>query len=339
VLLLCVVAAGCNQAEGGARTSGAQSAAVPVISNDGEGLDAGKIREELRTLWTAGGAPDQPNLGTVLFAETDPDGNVYVLDHADQQVTKLSRDGRFVKKFGGRGQAPGGLSKARRFAFVDGRLYFANYGNGRVEVLGSSGEVFPPVHLPEVKQPGELFYANERFFIERRFAPSGHVLYAYERNWKLDRALVPAHSTGDPDDVPRSFNTACAGPDGIWIVYMLTNRIQKASFDGKVLLETSRALDWKFPTDQDGKVLPEFLIHRACAVDPAGNLYVVFSNPKDWKRGNDVYKFGPDGRLRQLAFTLPVFNSNFINFDREGNFYYTDGAKLIKASIERKEAS
>ena len=47
-----------------------------------------------------------------------------------------------------RGQEPGGLSKSRRMAVVDDKLYFANEGNGRIEVLGkANGEVFPPVQL------------------------------------------------------------------------------------------------------------------------------------------------------------------------------------------------
>ena len=296
------------------------------------------LGEQLQPLWTVGGnaAPGQPRFTLAAWAEPDPSGNLFVLDMDDQKISKLTADGRLLGQFGGRGTAPGKLSKARRFAWVDGRLYFANYGNERVEVLGPDGEVFPPVTLPDVQMPGELYFAKQRFWVERRFVPDGYLLYAYDRDWRVQQRMVGADPKPDEAKFLRSHNTVCVAQDGLWVVYLLQNRIQKVGFDGKVLVETSRPLDWKFPKDKEGKVIPEILVHRACAVDPAGNLYVIYSNPSDWKRGNDAYKFSPDGRLRGKAFTLPVHAVSFIRFDPQGNFYFSNGTTLTKARIERR---
>ena len=68
-----------------------------------------------------------------------------MVDRSQGRVTKLTPDGRFVTRFGGVGTAPGSLSKARRCAFADGKLYSADAGNHRIEVFGPSGEVFPPI--------------------------------------------------------------------------------------------------------------------------------------------------------------------------------------------------
>ncbi|MBV9496671.1 MAG: hypothetical protein JOZ54_20675 [Acidobacteria bacterium] len=290
--------------------------------------------EKLQSLWTAGAKAGTGKFRIAAWMEPDPSGKLFVLDLDDQRITTLSPDGQYLGQFGGRGTAPGGLSKTRRFAFVDGRLYFANAGNERIEVLGANGEVFPPVTLPDVRSPGELYFANQRFYVERRFVPDGYLLYEYDRDWRIERRMVGADPKPDEGKFLRSHNTVCVAKDGLWVVYLLQNRIQKIGFDGRVLAETSRPLDWKFPKDENGRVIPEILVHRACAADPAGNLYVIYSNPSDWKRGNDAYKFAPDGHLLGKAFTLPVHAVSFIRFDRDGNFYFSDGVTLTKAKIE-----
>ncbi len=288
--------------------------------------------ETVRELWKV---PTPPQ---TIWVDFDASGNIYVLDFDEQKVTKLAPDGRRIGELGKRGQEPGSLSRSRRFAHVDGRLYFANEGNGRIEVLGTSGEVFPPIELPGVTNPGELYFANQKFYVTRRFASNGgSFVYAYDRRWTPRGELRPASPTGDTMDRLSSLNTVCTAPDGFWLVYLVQNRIEKVGWDGKVLLETNRELDdrWPFRKDSRGRVFPDVLVHRACAVDREGNLYVVYSNPENWKRGNDVYKFGPDGRLRQKAFTLPIFNTTMMRFDREENFFFSDGHTLTKARIER----
>ena len=300
--------------------------------------DGEPAHEVLKPVWKVGASPaaGQPRFTLAAWVEPDPAGNLFVLDFDDQKITMLTPQGRLLRRFGGRGSAAGGLSKARRFAWVDGRLYFANHGNERIEVLGPEGEVFPSVKLADVPVPGELYFTRQQFYVERRFVPDGYVLYAYDRDWHLRQRMIGADPLPDEAKFLRSHNTVCVAPDGLWIVYLLQNRIQKVDFDGRVLLETSRPLDWNFPKDGKGKVIPEILIHRACAVDPAGNLYVVYSNPQDWKRGNDVYKFRSDGRLEGKAFTLPIHAATFMRFDGQGNFYFSDGPTLTKARIERR---
>ncbi len=337
-IIACSGVTACRRGEGGWRGTVTQRAGVLFVSNEGTGVDAHSVHEELKPLWTVGNAPGgRPKFGMVMWADFDRNGNIYVLDHTDQKVTKLTPDGRFVTQFAGVGAAPGSLSKSRRCTFAEGKLYCADAGNHRIEVFGPSGEVFPPIELPQLKVPGEIYFANDKFYVEQRFVTEGYFVYEYDRHWKFLRGLRPADPQTDRLDPLRSHNTVCTAPDGLWIVYMLLNRIQKIGWDGRVLVETSRDLDWKFPKDDHGKIVPEILVHRACAVDPSGNLYVIYSNPDDWKRGNDVYKFGPDGRLREKAFTLPVFNSQFLRFDPQGNLYFSDGQTLTKATIQRRQ--
>jgi hypothetical protein len=310
---------------------------VRVVSNSEEGVETDGPRERLHTVWKTTGTnvAGQPGFEAVLWAESDGRGHMYVLDHATQRVTKLDASGRVLGHLAGRGEATGKLSKCDRFTWAAGNLYFANGGNGRIEVIRDSGEALPPIQLAEVKAPGEIFFSGGKFLVAKRFARDGSYAYVYSPDWKVQGGLRETGPIKDPVDILRTHNSVCPAPDGVWVVSMLLNRIEKYSWDGRKILETSRRLDWDFPKDAQGRVLPELLVHRACTVDPGGNLYVVYSNPENWKRGNEVYKFAPDGRLLRKAFDLPILNATMIRFDRDGSFLYSDGRTLTKASVER----
>ncbi|HEX2834707.1 MAG TPA: hypothetical protein VHW00_16970 [Thermoanaerobaculia bacterium] len=310
---------------------------VRVVSNSAEGDERDRPHERLHTLWKTTGTnvAGQPGFEAALWADSDRGGNIYVLDHATQRITKLDASGRVLGQLAGRGEKPGQLSKSERFTWSDGYLYVANGGNGRIEVLRDSGEALPPIQLSEVKAPGEIYVANGNFVVGKRFARDGSYAYVYTPDWKVRSGLRKTDPIAAPIDILRTHNTTCPSSDGLWILSMLENRIEKYGWDGRKLLETSRDLDWDFPKDARGRVLPELLVHRACTVDRAGNLYVVYSNPENWKRGNEVYKFAPDGRLLQKAFELPILNATMIRFDRDGNLLYSDGRTLTKASVER----
>lgn len=330
VLLCALVIHGCVRAKAEVKVRDG----VRVVLNSSEGDNADAKREVLHTIWKSSGAAQSP-FEAVLWADSDASGNLYVLDHASQRVTKLSRDGRVVAQFAGAGEGNGQLSKSSRLAWGDGRIYVANEGNGRIEVLSDAGQPLPSIQLPDVAKPGEVFFANNAFLVSRRFVKDGSYAYVYGRDWKLQHGVRKADPMVDRFDLLRSHNSVCPAPDGVWILSMLQNRIEKFAWDGRKILETSRDLDWKFPKDDNGRVIPEILVHRACTVDSSGNLYVVYSNPENWKRGNDVYKYAPDGRLLQKAFELPILNATMIRFDRDGSFLYSDGRTLTKASVER----
>jgi len=54
-------------------------------------------REALKTLWTVGSATardGQPSFATLIWADFDPAGKIFALDHSDQRITRLTADGR-----------------------------------------------------------------------------------------------------------------------------------------------------------------------------------------------------------------------------------------------------
>jgi len=69
----------------------------------------------------------------------DGQGNIYVMGSSDETVFKLAPDGRYINRFGGRGDGPGQFRSTHGLA-VDGqgRIYVSDVGRG-VQVFASDG--------------------------------------------------------------------------------------------------------------------------------------------------------------------------------------------------------
>ncbi|RMG30543.1 MAG: hypothetical protein D6732_16095 [Methanobacteriota archaeon] len=308
-----------------------------VITNEGKGLFEGKRHEKLKILKTIGAAAGEESdiFGYITWVDFDTAGNIYVLDKIDQVVTKLSPQGQVLLQFGGKGNGPGELAGCNMFTWAEGRLYFANAENGRIEVFDEQGGNLPAIKLSEVTRPEKIHFRKGCFYVGKHSISSEQfTLYKYDRNWNLIAALLKPSEINRPYDILRNINYTRIGDDAIWIVYFVDNKIRKIDLDGNLIFETSRKLNWDLPRESNGKIIPEYPIHRVCDVDPDGNLYVIYSNPENWKRANDVYKYGADGRLHGKAFTLPVDHATMVRFDREGNFYFSDGPTLFIAKIQ-----
>jgi streptogramin lyase len=104
----------------------------------------GKILMTLGKAGVAGDGPDtfnQPN--SVAIA---PDGAIFVSDGHDvgrgnARVIKFSKDGTFLKQWGGHGPAPGQFEMPHSLAFDSkGRLFVADRGNNRIQIFDQDGK-------------------------------------------------------------------------------------------------------------------------------------------------------------------------------------------------------
>jgi sugar lactone lactonase YvrE len=124
---------------------------------DGKGHQVFKLAPDGKVLMTlgkagvAGDGPDtfnQPN--SVAIA---PNGNLFISDghnvgRGNARVVKFSKDGKFIKQWGGHGSGPGQFEMPHALAFDSkGRLFVADRGNNRIQIFDQEG-----VFLTEWKQ-------------------------------------------------------------------------------------------------------------------------------------------------------------------------------------------
>ena len=148
-----------------------------------EGKELRKIGGE------AGTGPGQ--LGYVSDVVQDEDGNYYVAEFCEnQRITKLDKDGKFIKFWGSLGMEPGQFGRIRALALgPDKNLYVVDATNHRIQVFTREGELVRCWGQPG-SEPGQLSYPHdlafgkhgELYVVERgnhrvqKFTPDGQSL-------------------------------------------------------------------------------------------------------------------------------------------------------------------
>lgn len=122
---------------------------------DGQGRDgkghqvfhfspSGKVLMTLGKPGEAGDGPDtfnQPNAVAIA-----PNGDIFVSDghnpgRGNARVVKFSKDGKFIKQWGGHGSEPGKFEVPHTLAFDSkGRLFVGDRANNRIQIFTQDGE-------------------------------------------------------------------------------------------------------------------------------------------------------------------------------------------------------
>ena len=108
----------------------ADSALARIVRLDTDGNPLGSFGRELLQRPTG-------------LARNPATGEIYVADTAEHDIKVFTGDGRFIRKLGRRGTAPGEFNAPTHLAFANGNLYVTDTLNNRVQVLSADGQ---PVH-------------------------------------------------------------------------------------------------------------------------------------------------------------------------------------------------
>jgi DNA-binding beta-propeller fold protein YncE len=191
-----------------------------------EGVELRKIGGE------AGTEPGQ--LGYVSDAVQDEDRNYYIAEFGEnQRITKLDRDGKFVKCWGSPGTDPGQFSRVRALALgLDGLLYAADACNDRIQVFTRDGEL-KACWGKRGEQPGELAYPYDL-----AFGRKGELYVVEYGNHRVQKFTVQGQSLGcwggpgrEPGRLHSPWALAVDSKGKVHVLDSENHRVQRIDFD------------------------------------------------------------------------------------------------------------
>jgi len=153
-----------------------------IYSHDGKELR--KIGGE------AGSGPGQ--LGWVSDVVQDEEGNYYVAEFGqNQRITKLDKDGKFLKCWGSLGTDPGQFGRIRALALgPDKNLYVVDATNHRIQVFTRAGELVDCWGQPG-SDPGQLSYPHDL-----AFGLHGELYVVENGNHRVQKFTIKGQSLG-----------------------------------------------------------------------------------------------------------------------------------------------
>jgi len=146
----------------------------------------GKVLMTLGKAGVAGDTPDtfnQPNAVAIA-----PNGDIFVCDghspaRGNARVLKFTKEGKFIKQWGGHGSGPGQFEMPHSLAFDSkGRLFVADRGNNRIQIFDQDGK-----YLEEWKQfsrPSGIFIDKNDVIYVADSESTDRDGYGHNPGWK-----------------------------------------------------------------------------------------------------------------------------------------------------------
>lgn len=205
---------------------------------------------------------------------------IYIVDGANHRVMVFNLQGKYLFKFGGKGQKPGKMYYPVGIdAALDKRIYIADSGNHRIQIFSDSGRYISSFQVLKDGKP-------IRPIDVLRHSRTGHIivsganrLFTYKTSGKL---LSTWGSNGVNEGEFRYPATLAELNDGrIAVVDVLNSRAQVFNIDGSI---STTVGEWG--------VLPGQLFRpKGIAIDHLGNFFISDSYM------NVVQKFSDGGQF------------------------------------------
>jgi NHL repeat-containing protein len=146
----------------------------------------GKVLMTLGKAGVAGDGPDtfnQPNAVAIA-----PDGSIFVSDghnpgRGNARVVKFSKDGKFIKQWGGHGSAPGQFEVPHCLAFDSkGRLFVGDRANNRIQIFNQDGEFL--AEWKQFSRPSGIFIDKNDVMYVTDSESTDRDGYGHNPGWK-----------------------------------------------------------------------------------------------------------------------------------------------------------
>jgi DNA-binding beta-propeller fold protein YncE len=199
-----------------------------------------RVSLEPQNILETGGAAgaDKGFFATPKDIAVDKEGNIYVVDSANERIQKFNATGNFILSWGQKGEGPGDFKEPCGIDIgPDGNIYVADTWNGRVEIFSNTGSFLLEVGRDRgmwgprdvgVDSKGNIYVCDTGFGRIEKFDPKGRYLTTFGK--KGDAKTPPGKGPGEFNE-PFSVSQ---GPDGnMYILDRKNYRVQVLTTSGE----------------------------------------------------------------------------------------------------------
>jgi len=231
---------------------------VRVIHNEKGGQWGANPEVKLELVRTIGGLDAEENLSFNEPSDIvqDSAGNLYILDSGNNRIQKLDSEGKFIKTIGRKGQGPGEFQGARSMDIDEqNNLLVFDVRSWRIEVLSSEGKSLRTIKFrafsqdqirllkPGLIAKGGCLDSGIRYGTKKKLPK---LLEVVDQNGRIKFAFGEATDYGDGNTnwYANRIYLDTDAEKNILLSFMVQNRIEKYSPDGKLLWQADRPLNY-----------------------------------------------------------------------------------------------
>jgi hypothetical protein len=260
---------------------------------------------------TAAGAKDYLNQPADVYINSQ--GELFLTDTLNHRILVYDREGKYLRYFGGMGQADeaGNGNEGNFFLPMaltvgpDDKLYVSDSGNYRIQVFdregkfqkkivgkaGPDGKPFKPMGLAHAPN-GDLYVSDQANHRVQVFDPSGNFKFMFGEKGEEEGNFI------FPDEL------AVDAEGNVWVVDMINNRIEVFESDGT----------FKFKFGEVGDTAGSFARPKAIFLGPNNLVYVCDA------MFNLIQVFDTDGVVKSI---IGKFGDEERHFDNPRGIFVT----------------
>lgn len=293
-------------------------------------------------------------LGNPVDMSLSKSDQIYVLDSKDNNIKIYLKDGTFIKSIGRKGSGPGEFIRPWKLEIINEKIYVADTGNGRIQVLDEDGKYQRSYKIPVSFGLGMTFDSEGKAYLNTRGFRSPKLISIYDNQGNLirevgqlegksfqasDFSVIKKQIRGGeiPDSFKNELMLIVDAEGNIFAVHQALNKLKKYSADGKLQVESSikaeeykniyKAFLQKNEEVRDAAATYYALLYvNDLELDKEGNLYALLNEPSRMI----IYVYSNKGEPKRKLlgvedniFRISISNENVLYaLSRDTHFIY-----------------
>jgi DNA-binding beta-propeller fold protein YncE len=296
--------------------------------------------------------PEEQIFSNPVDIAISPEGQIYILDSKDNNIKIFQTDGSFIKTVGRGGSGPGEFQRPWIFQIIGDKIYVADSGNRRVQIITKNGEYERSYKAPISYGNGMALDTKGNLYLNTQGLRSPKLISAYDSKGNLiieignlegktieyyDFTLIKNQIKEGkvPDSFKNDVLLAVDNGGNLFAVHRALNKFKKYSLNGNLVAEIEiKAEEYKNiykdflkknQSEKNPSIYWALYYVNDLALDNEGSLYILLNEQSKMT----IYVYSINGLFtRKLLgvedniFRIAIHDNYLYALSQETHFIY-----------------